>query len=228
MATKKAKKLSKPAAKKAAKKAVKKTAKKVVKKATKKASPKKATKKTSRQGETKKPVAKKVVKKATKKKASSAKKTPVKVVQRVTTINPYLTFPGNCEEAFMFYKSVFGGNFQYIGRFNEMPPAEGQPPIPESEGNKIMHVSLPISSETILMGSDSSEAFGQVTTIGNNFSISINAASVKDADRLFNGLAAGGSIVMPMEKTFWGAYFGMLVDRFGIQWMVNFDEQPAA
>lgn len=145
----------------------------------------------------------------------------------MATINPYLTFAGNCEEAFLFYQSVFGGEFPYMGRFKDMPPTEGQPPVPESEGNKIMHVCLPIGKETVLMGSDSSEAFGQVTIMGNNCSISINADSVEEADKLFNGLSAGGQITMPMNKTFWGAYFGMFTDKFGIHWMVNFDEPQA-
>lgn len=235
MATKKAKKTSKPAANKTVKKTAKKAAKKSTpKKAVKKTSPKKvakkATKKVASKKVVKKVASKKVApKKVTKKKVvKSAKKAPVKVEPRVTTISPYLTFPGNCEEAFNFYKSVFGGDFQYIGRFNEMPPMEGQPLMPDSEGNKIMHVSLPISKETVLMGSDSSEAFGHATVMGNNFSISINAGSTKDADRLFNGLAASGTVTMPLAKTFWGAYFGMLVDKFGIQWMVNFDENPMA
>ncbi|MFD0941909.1 VOC family protein [Pedobacter boryungensis] len=139
-------------------------------------------------------------------------------------VNPYLTFDGNCEEAFNFYKSVFGGEFPYIGRFKDMPPMEGCPEMPASEGEKIMHVSLPISKETILMGSDSSEAFGQANVAGNNFSISINADNQEEADKLFNGLSAGGKVTMPMDKTFWGAYFGMFTDKFGINWMVNHDE----
>ncbi|MET0759263.1 MAG: VOC family protein [Flavobacterium sp.] len=139
-------------------------------------------------------------------------------------VNPYLTFKGNCEEAFNFYKSVFGGEFPYIGRFKEMPPMEGSKEISAEDGEKIMHVSLPISSETMLMGSDSSEAFGQVTTVGNNFSISIDAASKEEADKLFNGLSAGGKVTMPLSKTFWGAYFGMFTDKFEINWMVNYDE----
>lgn len=141
----------------------------------------------------------------------------------MATISPYLTFNGNCEEAFNFYKSVFGGEFPYIGRFKDMPPMGGKE-VPASEGNKIMHVSLPISKETVLMGSDSSEAFGQATVMGNNFSISINADSRDEADKLFTGLSTGGKVTMPMNKTFWGSYFGMLTDRFGIQWMVSFDE----
>lgn len=142
----------------------------------------------------------------------------------MATINPYLTFNGDCEAAFTFYKSVFGGEFPYIGRFKDMPPTEGCDPLPAAEGEKIMHVSLPISAETILMGSDSSEAFGQATIVGNNFSISINTDSTAEADKLFEGLSAGGKITMPMDKTFWGAYFGMFTDKFGINWMINHDE----
>lgn len=106
-----------------------------------------------------------------------------------------------------------------------MPPMEGQEPMSEADGEKVMHVSLPISRETVLMGSDSSEAFGQATIIGNNFSVSINTDSQEEADKLFGGLSVGGKVTMPMSKTFWGAYFGMFTDKFGIQWMVNFDEQ---
>jgi PhnB protein len=141
----------------------------------------------------------------------------------MAAINPYLTFNGNCEEAFTFYKAAFGHEFQYIGRFGEMPPQEGMPALPESEMNKIMHVSLPISKETILMGSDTNEMHGLVT-IGSNVSVSINTESKTEADNLFQKLSADGHVVMPMEKTFWGAYFGMFTDKFGIHWMVNFDE----
>jgi PhnB protein len=137
-------------------------------------------------------------------------------------VNPYLTFNGNCEEAFTFYKSVFGGEFPYIGRFKDMPPTDGMN-VPESEGEKIMHVSLQISKETSLMGSDSSEAFGQATIVGNNFSISINADSEEEADKLFNALGEGGQIKMPLGKTFWGSYFGMVTDKFGIAWMMSYD-----
>ena len=146
----------------------------------------------------------------------------------MAAVNPYLTFNGTCEEAFTFYKSVFGGEFPYLGRFKDMPPMEGCPPVSEADGEKIMHVSLPISKETILMGSDSSEAFGNATIAGNNFAISINADSQEEADKLFAGLSEGGQVTMAMNKTFWGSYFGMFKDKFGIQWMVNFDEQPKA
>jgi PhnB protein len=173
----------------------------------------------------KKLVTKKTAKKAAKKKAvkKASKKQAVRAIQKSVSINPYLTFGGNCEEAFTFYKSVFGGKFTFMGRFKEMPPMDDKP-MPASEGEKIMHVALPISKETILMGSDSSEAFGHSTIVGNNFSISVNATSQKEADKLYNGLSADGIKTMPMSKTFWGSYFGMLTDKFGIQWMLSFDE----
>jgi PhnB protein len=143
----------------------------------------------------------------------------------MATVNVYLTFNGNTEEAFNFYKSVFGGEFDYIGKFKDMPPAENCPPPSAEEGERIMHVSLPISKETVLMGSDSTSFSGDVT-FGNNFSVSINAASKDEANRLFNGLSQGGKVIMPMDNTFWGAYFGMFTDQFGVNWMVNFDEFP--
>lgn len=141
----------------------------------------------------------------------------------MASVNVYLTFKGNCEEAFNFYKSVFGGDFPYVGRFSEMPPQPGQPPMPEEMGNKIMHVSLPISKETMLMGSDTGGEWGAGYMQGNNFSISVSAESKDEADKLFNGLIAGGKAIMPMNDTFWGSYFGMLTDQFGINWMVGFD-----
>jgi PhnB protein len=198
-----------------AKKTKKKPAKKhaAKKHAKKKSAPKKAVKKSAKKHAVKKPV----------KKAASKKTAAAKPEIPTVSINPYLTFPGNCEEAFNFYKSVFGGQFPYIGRFNEMPPQEGQPPMPESEGNKIMHMSLPIGKHSILMGSDSSEAFGHATNIGNNFSVSVTATSEAETDNLYNGLATGGQITMPLSKTFWGSYFGMCTDKFGIQWLVSYD-----
>ena len=140
----------------------------------------------------------------------------------MTTINPYLIFNGNCEEAFLFYKSVFGGEFPYIGKFKDMPAGDDTPELSEEEGNRIMHVCLPIG-EAILMGSDSNSASGDVV-FGGNMSISVNVESTIEADRIFDGLSAGGNAYMSMSKTFWGAYFGMFTDKFGINWMVNFDE----
>jgi len=140
----------------------------------------------------------------------------------MTTVNVYLTFDGNCKEAFEFYKSVFGGEFRNLSTFGEMPPQEGMPPISDDYKDKIMHVSLPISTETILMGSDKGGGWGPDLTIGNNFSISVDPSSKEEADRIFNALGAGGIVTMPLEATFWDAYFGMLTDRFGINWMVNY------
>lgn len=141
----------------------------------------------------------------------------------MATVNVYLTFNGNCEAAFNFYKSVFGGEFPYIGRFGEMPPSEDGKSNPE-DANKIMHVSLPISKETMLMGSDTGGEWSAHFKQGNNYAISINADSRDETDKLFNGLSAGGKVTMPMADTFWGAYFGMFEDQFGINWMVNYDE----
>jgi PhnB protein len=143
----------------------------------------------------------------------------------MATVNVYLTFNGNCEAAFNFYKSVFGGEFPYLGRFKDMPPQPGQPPMPDEMGNRVMHVSLPVSKETIIMGSDTGGEWAANYKEGNNFSISINTGSKDEADKLFNGLSTGGNITMPMNNTFWGAYFGMFTDKFGINWMVNFDTQ---
>jgi len=140
----------------------------------------------------------------------------------MTTVNVYLTFNGNCEEAFRFYQSVFGGEIPYIGRFKDMPPsADGKQLTPE-EGEKIMHVSLPISKETMLMGSDTGGEWASCHQQGNNFSVSVNTDSREEADRLFTGLSAGGQVTMPMQNTFWGDYFGMFTDKFGINWMVSF------
>ena len=136
----------------------------------------------------------------------------------MATINPYLSFSDNCEEVFEFYRSVFGGDFLTVMRFKDMP----SPSMDESEAEKIMHVALPIGHGTTLMGSDTPAAVGSVIT-GNNFSISIGTDSQEEATRLFNKLSAGGQTTMPLDKAPWGAYFGMLTDKFGIQWMVSYD-----
>lgn len=142
----------------------------------------------------------------------------------MATTNVYLTFNGNCEEAFLFYKSVFEKEFTYIGKFKDMPVNDEFEVKPE-DAEKIMHVCLPISTETMLMGSDSGDFTGDVV-FGNNFAVSINAETKEEADVLFNKLAKEGKVLMGMQQTFWGAYFGQLVDKFGINWMVNFDEEP--
>ncbi len=140
----------------------------------------------------------------------------------MASINTYLTFNGNCEEAFNLYKSVFGGEFAHIGKFKDMPE-DAKHPISEEEKENIMHVSLPIGKGSVLMGSDTGGEWASNFKQGNNFSISINADSKEDADRLFNALSNGGQVIMPMGNTFWESYFGMLTDKFGINWMVSFE-----
>ena len=136
-------------------------------------------------------------------------------------INSYLNFNGNTEEVFNFYKSVFGGEFQMVMRFKDVPPEHQSTP---AEANKIMHISFPIGKNNVLMGSDVPEAWGKAVT-GTNVSLSITADSKEEADKLYKGLSAGGKATMPMSNTFWGSYFGMLTDKFGIQWMVSHDQQ---
>ena len=145
----------------------------------------------------------------------------------MTTVNVYINYDGNCEEAFNFYKSVFGGEFPYVGRYKDMPVQEGQKPLTEEDKNRIMHISLPVSKETILMGSDTICEMSESFKKGNNFAISINADNMAEIDRLFKGLSAGGKVTMPMNKTFWGDYFGMFEDKFGINWMLSFNEKAA-
>jgi PhnB protein len=136
----------------------------------------------------------------------------------MATLNTYLNFNGNTEEAFNFYKSVFGGEFTTLQRFKDTPDAAT---MPAKEQEKIMHVALPIGGN-VLMGTDVPETMEQVK-FGTNSSISIDAASEDEANKLFNGLSAGGKISMPLEKMFWGAYFGFFIDKFGVQWMVNYN-----
>ncbi|MCF8428077.1 MAG: VOC family protein [Bacteroidia bacterium] len=144
----------------------------------------------------------------------------------MATINTYLNFNGNCEEAFTFYKSVFGGEFTYVGRYDEMPDSEGFT-ISDTQKGKIMHIGLPIGS-AILMGCDTFDNGMSTFVQGNNFSITINPESKEEANKLFESLSEGGMITMPLEDTFWGAYFGMLIDKFGIAWMVNLESNQAA
>ena len=135
-------------------------------------------------------------------------------------INPYINFNGNAEEAFLFYQSVFGGEFAQIMRFKDIASAEH--PISENEGNKIMHIALPIG-KNILMANDVPESMGQVNENENRSKISISAESREEADKLFNGLSAGGNIEVPITDSPWGSYFGMFRDKYGIEWMVDFD-----
>jgi PhnB protein len=138
---------------------------------------------------------------------------------RMASINPYLTFSGQAEAAFLFYQTVFGGSFSYFQRFRDMPGANQ---LEDQEKEKIMHISLPIG-DTILMGSDTLSSMGQPITIGNHFSIHLSPNSKDDADRFFSALSNGGQILMPLEDTFWNTYFGMVIDKFGIKWMINYE-----
>jgi PhnB protein len=134
-------------------------------------------------------------------------------------INPYLNFSGNTEEAFNFYKSVFGGEFTGLTRFGEIP--EGSK-LNAEEKEKLMHISLPIGKGNTLMATDALESMGHKVTPGNNFSLSVETESKEEADRIFKGLSEGGKVTMPQAETFWGSYFGMVNDKFGIQWMVGY------
>ena len=140
----------------------------------------------------------------------------------MVTINPYLNFNGNTEEAFNFYKAVFGGEFAVLQRMKDTPEGDK---VRADEKNRVMHVALPIGKENVLMGSDTFESMGHTLRMGNNMTISVSASSEKEADQIFRGLSSGGKVTMPLEKAFWGSYFGMLTDKFGIQWMVSFDYQ---
>jgi PhnB protein len=139
----------------------------------------------------------------------------------MANLNPYLHFNGNAEEAFDFYKSVFGGEFAAKVRFKDFPNPEF--PMPEKEADKIVHVSLPISSTSVLMGSDVPEFMGKVNEAENRSKISISVASKEEADKLYHGLSEGGKVEMPIGDSPWGSYFAMFRDKFGIEWMIDFD-----
>ena len=133
-------------------------------------------------------------------------------------LNAYLHFDDNCRDAFEFYRSVFGGEFDTLVTFAEGPP--DMPLLPDNELTRIMHVSLPVAGG-VLMGSDTCLAFGPPPVAGNNFSISISTDSREETDRLFGGLADGGNVAMQPQEMFWGAYFGTCTDKFGVNWMVS-------
>lgn len=145
----------------------------------------------------------------------------------MATLHPYLNFEGNTEEAFQFYQSVFGGKFRELVRYRDMPSdVPGGDRIAEEDKEKILHVSLPIGRESVLMGTDVPASMGPPLVAGNNFHLYVDAQSPDEAEKLFAALAAGGKVEMPLGKVFWGALFGMLTDRFGIQWMISYQEKP--
>lgn len=136
-------------------------------------------------------------------------------------INPHINFNGNAEEAFTFYRSVFGGEFKKIIRLKDIASPEF--PIAAIDENKVMHIALPVGKNNVLMGNDVPEFLGKVNENENRSKISISTESKAEADKLFNGLSAGGSIEMPISDSPWGSYFGMFRDKYGIEWMVEFD-----
>jgi PhnB protein len=138
----------------------------------------------------------------------------------MAAINPYLNFLGNTEEAFNFYKSVFGGEFAMVMRFGD---TEHGANLPEEDRNKIMHIAFPIGAN-MLMGTDCLSSMGQTLNFGNNFSISVHGDSLEHSQNLFDGLSADGNVIMPFKKEFWGDYFGNFFDKFGVQWMISYRE----
>jgi len=141
----------------------------------------------------------------------------------MSRVSTYLNFSRNTEEAFNFYKSVFGGEFQGngIARFKDMPSQEGAPSLPEEDKNLIMHVELALIGGHILMGTDATESMGFKVNIGNNVHISLEPDTKEETKKLFDSLSEGGIVTMELDDMFWGAYFGSCTDKFGVQWMFN-------
>ena len=140
----------------------------------------------------------------------------------MTTVNPYIYFNGNCEEAFNFYKAVFRKEITYIGRYKDVPNTDRE--IFEESNEKIMHITLPISEETILMGSDNKEAHKESTAF-NSFSLVIHTDNKVEADRLFNEISKNGQVKVPMNIAFWGSYYGICIDKFGVNWKITTEEK---
>jgi PhnB protein len=138
-------------------------------------------------------------------------------------VNTYLNFPRNTEEAFQFYKTVFGGEFGGMGiaRFGDIPAQEGMPPMDEKDKNLVMHIELTITGGHVLMGTDAPESMGFHVNFGNNVHISLEPDTRTETKRLFDALSAGGKITMDLQDMFWGAYYGSVTDKYGVQWMVN-------
>jgi PhnB protein len=139
------------------------------------------------------------------------------------TINPWINFNGNAEEAFTFYKSVFGGEFTKIVRFKDISSAEFS--VPEKEAQKIMYIALPIGKHNMLIANDVPEFMGRVNEEENRSKISVSAESREEADKIFNGLSAGGNVEGPIGDSPWGSYAGMFRDKYGIEWIVEFGPQ---
>lgn len=137
-------------------------------------------------------------------------------------VSTYLNFPRNTEEAFNFYKSVFGTEYKGpVVRFGEVPAQPGGAPMPDADKNLIMHIELPILAGHSLMGTDAPESFGFTVNFGNNSHIMLEPDTREESDRIFAALAEGGKVTMPLQDMFWGAYYGSFIDKYGVHWMVN-------
>ena len=147
----------------------------------------------------------------------------------MASVSTYLNFPGNTEDAFNYYKTVFGGEFfgDGIMRFSTIPDMPGNPPISEKDKNLVMHVELRILGTHSLMGTDSSESMGYKLTMGNNVNINLQPDTRKETKELFDKLSAGGEVTMELQDMFWGDYFGSCIDKFGVNWMFNCGEKKA-
>ena len=145
----------------------------------------------------------------------------------MSSVSTYLNFPRNTEQAFNFYKSVFGGDFQdgKIIRFGDMPPQDGMPPMAAEDKNLVMHVALPITGGHLLMGTDAPETMGFKLNYGNNMHINLQVDTRAETQKLFKALSAGGVVSMELADMFWGDYFGSCTDKFGVQWMFNCQER---
>lgn len=144
----------------------------------------------------------------------------------MSKVSIYLNFQGNTEEAFNFYKGIFGTEFSSpIARMKDVPAQPGQPPLPEKEKNAVMHVALPILGGTLLMGTDMLESMGHQLKVGNNTTICLEPDSKEETDKLFKGLSAGGSEMVAPQDMFWGAYWGVCLDKYGVRWMFNYTKR---
>jgi PhnB protein len=141
----------------------------------------------------------------------------------MSKVSIYLNFPNQTEEAFLFYRSVFGGEFSPpgINRFGDMPPQADAPPLPDHLKNGVMHVALPIMDGFLLMGTDAPPEFGFKVNMGNNMYINLSPDTRQETDRLFSALSDGGAVEQPLQEMFWGAYYGSLTDKYGVRWMFN-------
>lgn len=141
----------------------------------------------------------------------------------MSRVSTYLNFPRNTEEAFTFYRSIFGGEFSGggVARFSDIPPADGMPAIPDADKHLVMHIELPILGGHVLMGTDSPESMGFTVHAGNNVHINLEPDTKAETKKLFDALSAGGKVTMDLQDMFWGAYYGSCTDKYGVQWMFN-------